>query len=539
MQRSKIPFNISILRLTPDRLVGLKPVTALDIFDGATGKLHEDGLFSISTFGAVGDERRSQRFSYIDIKVPIFHPIIYRTLVSLKRLYAGIMAGTEYVLWDDQINDFVPSNAMEGKTGYEYFVKHWEKIVFTKSASSRREQKTLLIAKYKGTALTDKIVVIPAGLRDIEMGDDGRPRKDEINDIYTNLLSVSNTVSEAAVKSHPEIINLSRYRLQNAFNELYTLIESMIEGKKKLFMGGWASRGIFNGTRNVITAMDTSTAYLGAAGSVRFNNTVIGLYQAMKAMMPIARYLIKNGFLTKVFSTTDAPVNLVNKKTLKMESVHLPAIYFDRWATDDGIEKVITSFGEERLRDKPLEIAGRYVGLIYKGPDGTFKLLQDIDEVPEGRSKEHVYPLTFCELLYIAGYSNWNRYPLFLTRYPVTGVGSIYPSLVYVKTTVKSEVRRELSETWGDMTEAHTAHAFPVAGAYVNSLVPHSSRLGRLGADFDGDTASGNVTYSEESIAEVNRLLGTRRLYVGSDGKFISSTAVDTVNLVLHNLTGD
>ncbi len=38
MQRSKIPFNISILRLTPDRLVGLKPVKVLDIFDGATGR---------------------------------------------------------------------------------------------------------------------------------------------------------------------------------------------------------------------------------------------------------------------------------------------------------------------------------------------------------------------------------------------------------------------------------------------------------------------------------------------------------------------
>lgn len=539
MQRSKIPFNISILRLTPDRLLGLKPVKVLDIFDGATGNFHEDGLFSISTFGMVGDERRSHRFSYIDIRVPVFHPIIYRTLVSLKRLYAGIMAGTEYVLWDDQISDFVPSNALDGKTGYDYFIRHWEKIKFTDSASSRREQKTLLIAKYKGTALTDKIVVIPAGLRDVEMGEDGRPRKDEINDIYNALLSVSNTVSEAAVKNHPEIINLSRYRLQNSFNELYDLIESMIEGKKKLFMGGWASRGIFNGTRNVITAMDTSTAYLGSAGSVRFNNTVIGLYQAMKAMMPVARYLIKTGFLSKVFSTPDAPANLVNKKTLKMEPVRLPPIYFDRWATDDGIEKVITSFGEEGLRDKPLEIAGYYVGLIYKGPDGTFKLMQDIDELPEHRSKDDVYPLTFCELLYLAGYSNWNRYPLFLTRYPVTGVGSIYPSLVYVKTTVKSEVRRELSENWSEMTEVHTAYAFPVAGAYVNSLVPHSSRLQRLGADFDGDTASGNVTYSEESIAEVNRLLSTRRLYVGSDGKFISSTAVDTVNLVLHNLTGD
>lgn len=539
MERSKIPFNISILQLSNDRLQGLKPVKVLDIFDGATGQFHEDGLFSVSTFGKVGDNRRNYRFSFIDIKVPIFHPIIYRTLVSLKRMYAGILAGTEYALWDDQANDFVPSNALEGKTGYDFFVKHWEKIQITPSSSTRREQKTLLLTKYKDRAMTNKIVVIPAGLRDVEMGDDGRPRVDEINNIYTKLISISNTVSEAAIKTNPSIIDLSRYRLQLAFNELYDLIESMIEGKRKLFMGGWASRGIFNGTRNVITSMDTSTGYLGSPGSISFNNTVIGLYQLMKALLPVARYLIRNGFLSKVFTSSDAPVNLVDKKTLKGTSVRLPPVYFDRWMTDEGIEKVITSFGEEGLRDKPLEIAGHYIGLIYKGPNMTFRLMQSIDELPEHLSKDDVHPMTFCELLYLSGYYNWNKYPLFLTRYPVTGVGSIYPSKVFVKTTIKSEVRRELNENWEPMTELHTAYSFPKGGAYVNSLVPHSAKLERLGADFDGDTASGNVTYSDESIAEVDKLLSMRRAYVGSNGKFISSTAVVTVELVLHNLTGD
>lgn len=539
MERSKIPFNISILNLTPDRLQALRPVKVLDIFEGSTNNFHEDGLFSVLTFGKVGDIRRSHRFSFIDVRVPIFHPIIFRTLVSLKRLYGGILAGTEYALWNDEINDFVASNAMEGRTGFDYFMKHWEKIKFSNTGSSRREQKTILIAKWKNRATTDKVVVIPAGLRDVEVGDDGRPRMDEINNIYSNLLKVSNTISEAAVKNNPEIINLSRWRLQNAFNELYDLLESMIEGKKKLYMAGWASRGIFNGTRNVITAMDTSTAYLGSPGSIKFNNTVIGLFQLMKALLPVAKYLVKNGFLSRVFSTVDAPAKLVNKKTLKSEDVVLPPVYFDRWATDEGIEKVIDRFGEEGLRDKPLEIAGRYVGLIYKGPDGTFRLMQDIDELPEDRDKAHVHPLTFCELMYLSGYLNWNRYPIFVTRYPVTGVGSIYPSLVYVKTTIKSEVRRELSLDWGPMTDAHTAYAFPVAGAYVNSLVPHSTKLERLTADFDGDTSSGNVTYTEESIEEVQRLLASRRLYVGSDGEFISKTSVATVNLVLHNLTGE
>ncbi len=234
------------------------------------------------------------------------------------------------------------------------------------------------------------------------------------------------------------------------------------------------------------------------------------------------------------------PARLVDKTTLHSVDVKLKSQYFDRYMTDEGVEKVLTSFNEEGLRHKPIEIDGHYLGLVYKGPDGTFKIIQDIDEVPETRSRKDVYPLTFCELLYLSCYKVLDKFPLFVTRYPVTGVGSIYPSKMYVKTTIKSQQRRELSDTWEPMDDTNVAYEFPITGgSFVNSLVPHSAKLARLGADFDGDTASGNVTYSDEAIAEVDEYLKKRKAYVGTDGKFTSSVDVSTVALVLHNLTGD
>jgi hypothetical protein len=135
---------------------------------------------------------------------------------------------------------------------------------------------------------------------------------------------------------------------------------------------------------------------------------------------------------------------------------------------------------------------------------------------------------------------NLNQYPLFVTRYPVTGMGSIYPSKVFCKTTIQVEVRRELGPTWEPLAETHTAYQFPIrGGAFVNSLIPHSAKLERLGADFDGDTCSGNALYSDESIKEVDNFLASRRAYVDTSGRFLSTTNVATVQLVLHNLTGD
>lgn len=402
-----------------------------------------------------------------------------------------------------------------------------------------RDQNIKLLRKYAGIAMTSKVVVMPAGLRDVELNAHNRIQENEINTLYRKLLSVANTISDAAAKSDLKILDASRFSLQLAFKDIYEHIENLIEGKKKLIMYKWAARRPMHGTRNVITAMNTTTAYLGAPGSIDFNNTIVGLYQGMKGILPVARQMVRSGFLSKVFVDVHTPAILVNKKTLHKEPVQLKSQYFDRWMTDEGIEKVITSFSDLGIRDKPVEINGYYLGLIYKGPDMTFKIIQDIDEVPSPRSKEHVQPLTFCELLYLSGYWRWNDFPLFLTRYPVTGIGSVVPSRGYFKTTIKSESRQELDDNWQLMGETRIAREFPIPGPYVNSAVPHSSRLAGLGADFDGDTASENQTYSDESIKELNDFLGRRAAYIGTNGRFISSTNTDTVALTLHNLTGD
>jgi hypothetical protein len=416
-------------------------------------------------------------------------------------------------------------------------MQYWKQIEFDKTRSITREQNIQLLKKYEAKALTDHIVVMPAGLRDVQI-DGGRVQMDDINGLYQNLLRVANTLSDAAIRGNPETLNIARWRLQVTFNQLYDYVEAMVKGKKKLLLSGWASRAINNGTRNVITAMETATPILGGPGQPDFNTTIVGLYQASKAALPISLYCLKTGFLSRVFSTVDAPARLINKKTLRVEEVKLRPQYFDRYMTDEGLEKVLTSFGVEDVRHKPLEIEGRYLGLIYKGPDGTYKLLQDIGEVPLERDRKHVYPLTFCELLYISVYRAINGLPAYITRYPVTGVGSIYPSKTLIQPTIKTEVRQELDQNWEIMDDSYIAYKFPIDGsAFVNSFSPHSSKLVGLGADFDGDMGSLNIVYSDEAVREVLEFFKSKRAYVGTNGRFISSFDTSTVALVFHNLT--
>ena len=483
----KIPFNISLLELTDDKLKNIRPVTVLDAFEGASTNFHPNGLFSTEIFGKVGQERRLRAFSYINIKLEILHPVVFRILTDMKTLYLEIMNGKAYATWNDEIKDFEKSNPMDGSTGYNFFYTHYKDIVFEQRPSTKRQQGIALLSKYKNKSSLSKIVVLPAGMRDMEIQGDGRFSEDEINVLYKELIALSNNVSMDAIKNNVEILDNTRFKMQATFNQIYDLLENMIQGKKKLMMGKWASRKVFNGTRNVITSIPINNKELNNENNISINNVVCGLYQFLKAALPISLFNLRSGFLSKVFVGPNSPVFLVNKNTLKRETLQLRAEYYDNWMTDEGLEKIISLFQEEGIRHKPLEINGYYLGLIYKSPEGTFKIFQDIDELPTGLNKKDVYPLTFCELLYISVYKVANTLPGFVTRYPITGTGSIYPSMIYLKTTVVSEKRRELDDDWHPI-EGQMAIEFPKPNtSFVNSLSPHSSHLQKLGADFDGD----------------------------------------------------
>ena len=152
------------------------------------------------------------------------------------------------------------------------------------TGSDRRRQTIELLNKFRDRAIIDKIIVLPAGLRDVEF-EDNRPTYDEINNYYKRLISLSNNISPNLIELDPSLVDKTRFKIQETFNELYENLSERIEGKKKLFLGKWASRRIFNGTRNVITAQKPSGRYLGAKENVGYNDTVVGLYQFMKSIL--------------------------------------------------------------------------------------------------------------------------------------------------------------------------------------------------------------------------------------------------------------
>lgn len=484
-KRNKLlPFNVDILDQRKFDRLDIKPVKVMDHFDGGTTNFHEDGLFSISIFGRVGDDNRDLKVSYIDIKTTIFHPLIYQSLIRLKGLYKEIMSGKRYAKWDDDAKDFIPCSDIEGDTGYHFFVRHWKDIEFRESKSVTRMDRIKLIEKYKDRALGNRVAVIPAGLRDLQVDESGRVSEDEINGLYRNLIGISNTIGDGTDYG-AEILNVPRHSLQLKFNEIYSLVEKMLTGKKGFLQNKWGSRRVFDGTRNVISSMDTSSGDMTAPNHPSINDTPIGLYQTARGALPLTRYLILNGWVGEAFSVGNGSAYLVDKKSLKRELVELSPESYDRWTTQEGVDKIVSSYAEDSIRNRPIDIEGRYLGLIYIGPDMTFKIFGDIDELPEHLDRDHVHPLTLCQMLYLSGYKRWNSLVALITRYPVTGLGSVYVSKVFVKTTVVSEMRTELGVDWEVLGDDHIALEFPTytPDSHYNSLGIYPGFLEGLGGD--------------------------------------------------------
>lgn len=543
MNRKMLPLNLSLLEMTPVLLQRVPQITSLDITDGPGGNFHDSGLFSTSIFGRVGDPKRDLSFGRIDLRLPVLHPIVYRVLTKMRAFYKGIMMGTDYAIFNNATGEFEKSNELEGQTGYSFFMANWEKLQFVKGNSDIRNTQIDLLEKYKKTATVTQWVVLPAGLRDAEVDAVGRMTFGEINDFYQKLLMLTRNFPE---RINPQddlsIYDRTRYATQLTVNAIYEHLLTLIKGKGGVIQAKWASRRVFNGTRNVLSSSDTTAVDLDQPNRPGFNDTIVGMYQVTHAVLPKTIHALKTNLTDSIFNTTSNQVQLINKKTLKLEWVDVTNETMDIWGSEEGLEKVVGELAVVGKRHRPVEIEGHYLALVYVDTSGNFKLFRDVEELPEGFSRKHVRPMSYIEMFYITGLDLWYNTVGFITRYPVENFNSSSPVSTYTKTTLPGELRYGLDHNW-QRDESIIAKEYPKLDGdqipyYFDSLGVPQAKLSPMGGDFDGDTCSYVATYATESIREANEYFKKRRAYIQAGGGLAFGVDIHTLNMTLRFITG-
>jgi len=223
---------------------------------------------------------------------------------------------------------------------------------------------------------------------------------------------------------------------------------------------------------------------------------------------------------------------LVDPKSMKTVMVDIPLKIRDEWLSLEGLNNITSKLSQDEIKSEPVKINGHYIFLIYD--DGkNIEVIYNTEYMDSDLDPKYIRPVTYVELMYLAIFDIKDKYPGFFTRYPVAGLGGIYPSKVYVKTTVKGRsVNLKINNVVYNVDE------YPnLKEEYVKSVSVNSIHIGRLGADFDGDTGSLNIITSKEGVEEINKMLDSKEFYITPEGDITYSANSDTINLILAHMT--
>ena len=522
------PTNLDLIFATDEDVRSMIPIQVQDTMEGMTKNFHPRGLFSTEIFGKAGSEYRNRLFSYIDLRIDIIHPHLYQNVVKLKSFYGDLISGKAYAIFDEKLKDFVPSNIIDGKTGYHFFFENYPKIKFEERDARTRKKIIKMLYKYRERFWINKLLVLPAGLRDYQVDANGKPSEDELNPLYRKVMAYAFSLESIQRGQNTEFLNPTRFNIQQSVQAIYEHILNILKGKKGAIQQHFMSRRVINSTRNVLVAYTPNITKVGDERSVGVNQTTIGLYQFLRAYIPICVKEVRERFSVNIFPTSNGTATLINPKTLEREQVVVGSEHYDLWMTYDGMEKIFSSFGDYALRHKVLTIEGYYLALLYD--DGkNVRFVFDKNELPEDKDKKFLRPVTLDEALYLSVFRLAPEQYAFVTRFPVAGYGGIYPSEIYLRSTVDSRIVNVLKEDW-TYSEEDRSVEFPIKDiTFFDAMSPSYTHLKALGGDHDGDLGSLTGVWTEEGKQEIADLLNSWSFYISSTGSAMSFSYSDDI----------
>jgi hypothetical protein len=387
------PFNVKLLDVNAYiRSNRVAQVTSLSIHEPSSRTYAPTGLFSEQIFGPIGSPDRMVTFGYVQLNTKILQPLIYKNVVKLGALYEDILSGNAHAVFDRTTMNFVrvgdPDSHEDAGTGYTFFMSHFNEIEFERNDSRIRSDRIDIIEKYRDIVFCDKLLVLPAGLRDLEE-DQGNITTDDINKLYQTLLSYSFSLPPGASSS---IYDGVRFKIQQKAVEIYNYIENILTGKRGFIQGAWGQRRIALGTRNVITAATYATLTPNDPQAIQPDETKLGLFQTMKAIQPIVVHHVRTKFFDPVFGQDSNTLALTNPETFELEYREISNQELNRFDTTAAIESWISKFRNVDIRFNPVAITDTtgkqfYLCMVYD--NGTeISLFRSLPEFVKSSAKK-------------------------------------------------------------------------------------------------------------------------------------------------------
>ena len=395
MEISKAPINLwsmNVDKFVKDNFIG--EVKSLLIFEPSSTQFHPEGLYSEIIFGQVGSPDRVAKLGYINLHTDILEPLIYQNTIDVVSWYENILKGTQYAVFDPDAKKFIQADKDTelAETGFLFFMKYFNQLEFERNKSITRTDKIRVIeeAIRKNTYKTNKMLVCPAGWRDVRTDSNGRTEVDkDLHPLYSSLLALSNEISIPI--SSPAIIaffNNIRLSIQLKVNQIFQYFEDFAKGKSGFNQEKYAKRYVAWGTRNVITTPSLIAESPDSVDYLKYNETLQPLFQLAIAFMPLVIHHLNALFISQIYSFGAIQVPAIDKKTLQVKYIEVSPADVTEALSSDGKAKFVQSFKNLEMRQDPVtvkDVHGEeyYLWLVYDLGDSIymFRNLEDLEKL--------------------------------------------------------------------------------------------------------------------------------------------------------------
>jgi len=210
--------------------------------------LDKDGLWSEEIFGRIGSDERNYRFGYIDLKIKVIHPEIYNIMKVTLKHFNNIVSENEKYIIDKDGKLILDDN---GETGISFIIQNIDQINFELNCTPDKREEAEFINNNKDKILIDKWLILPAGIRDISLKSNKSQTIAEINQYYSELITLTQAISGEFV-SDMSMYNSVINKIHEVLLKILNWVLTNLKGKRGLLRGALLNKSVDFSARLVI-----------------------------------------------------------------------------------------------------------------------------------------------------------------------------------------------------------------------------------------------------------------------------------------------
>lgn len=526
-----ISKHLAVFPLDTEKFIKVNELKEITnpLFFERSGMPTANGLLSNEIFGITKDDRTTI-FAYINLGQEFMHPLLYKTWLRMDANVKNVLCEADKYSFDESKGKFVLDP--KGSTGLAFLKETIFKKSLKKSDSSKRNKKIAFIEKHKDKLFISKLVVIPAGFRDVDTNG-GNVGVGEINQLYNSIIRDSKALAES--EDYGLTMNGTlRFRIQENIMKIYNWFifgRDPVTGEDSQASGLSRKLGLIRragmkksfdwGSRLVICTQNLRKESL-ADIDIGIDEIGVPMAALCANLFPYMLFWIRRWFENNISDMTSLmTVDKTNKTTTLSNIKDWQMVY-----SDDRIKKELDRFMHGMSKrfiaiEAPIE-GNKEAFLMFKGfMVGDEKAAQKVisGEIDAESYPVSIRPLTWCDLIYRAAVETAVDKMALVTRFPMDSYWNQFPAKIKVISTIETVpviINGKYYPKYPKIEPSDINHNS--SNKFIDVALPNNVRLESIGGDFDGDTISIKIPYSIEANEELRQSIESKKHYISLGG---------------------